>query len=47
MTDSVSLTVNGRPEVLRVEGAETLASALRRELQLYGVREACGIGIVR
>jgi aerobic-type carbon monoxide dehydrogenase small subunit (CoxS/CutS family) len=45
MTDSVSLTVNGRPEVLRVEGAETLASALRRELQLYGVREACGIGV--
>lgn len=45
MTNAVSLRVNGRPEVLRVEGTETLAMALRRELQLYGVREACGIGV--
>jgi len=45
MSDTISLTVNGRPETLRVDGAETLAATLRRELQLFGVREACGIGI--
>jgi aerobic-type carbon monoxide dehydrogenase small subunit (CoxS/CutS family) len=45
MTDVVELTVNGRPELLRVEGTETLLEALRRELQLFGVREACGLGV--
>lgn len=45
MSVAISLTVNGRPETLEVDGAETLASALRRELQLHGVREACGIGV--
>jgi aerobic-type carbon monoxide dehydrogenase small subunit (CoxS/CutS family) len=41
----VTLTVNGRTEELEVEPAETLAQALRRELRLHGVREACGIGV--
>ena len=45
MTETISLTVNGRPEVVAFEGAESLAAALRRELQLFGVREACGIGV--
>lgn len=45
MSATISLTVNGRPETLSVEGAESLAAALRRELQLFGVREACGIGV--
>ena len=45
MSEHVRLTVNGQVEVLLVEGAETLAEALRRELRLFGVREACGIGV--
>ncbi len=45
MTAPVGLTVNGVAEVLVVEGAETLAEALRRELRLFSVREACGIGV--
>jgi aerobic-type carbon monoxide dehydrogenase small subunit (CoxS/CutS family) len=45
VTDRVQLTVNGRPEALRVEGSETLLEALRRGLHLTGVREACGIGV--
>jgi aerobic-type carbon monoxide dehydrogenase small subunit (CoxS/CutS family) len=45
MTDTIELTVNGRLESLRVEGHETLLEALRRQLQLFGVREACGLGV--
>ena len=45
MTTSVQLTVNGIVEVLDVDGAETLAEALRRELRLFSVREACSIGV--
>lgn len=45
MSDRIELTVNGRSEVLRVEGTETLLTTLRRELQLMGVRETCGIGV--
>jgi len=45
LTSTIALTVNGRSEVLRVEGTETLAEALRRELRLFGIREACGIGV--
>lgn len=45
MTTTVQLTVNGRSEVLTVEGDETLLDALRRELRLMSVREACGIGM--
>jgi carbon-monoxide dehydrogenase small subunit len=45
MTEFVRLTVNGGIEDLRVQGAESLAEALRRETRLFGVREACGIGV--
>jgi aerobic-type carbon monoxide dehydrogenase small subunit (CoxS/CutS family) len=45
MTERIELTVNGRDEVLRVEDGDTLVEALRRELSLFGVREACGIGV--
>jgi len=45
MSSSISLTVNGRAEVLRFEPTETLLEALRRELLLTSVREACGIGV--
>jgi aerobic-type carbon monoxide dehydrogenase small subunit (CoxS/CutS family) len=42
---TVRLTVNGVAETLQVEGAESLAEALRRELLLYSVREVCSLGI--
>jgi aerobic-type carbon monoxide dehydrogenase small subunit (CoxS/CutS family) len=45
LTRSIELTVNGRPEVLEVDPTETLAQALRRELRLFGLREACTIGV--
>lgn len=45
MSETVSLTVNGRPEALATSGAETLLEVLRRELLLTSVREACGIGM--
>jgi len=45
MTTTLSLTVNGRAEAIEVEGDETLLDALRRELLLISVREACGIGV--
>jgi aerobic-type carbon monoxide dehydrogenase small subunit (CoxS/CutS family) len=41
----VSVTVNGRPEVLEVRATETLLEALRQELLLTSVREACGVGM--
>ena len=45
MTAPIELTVNGVAEVLDVEGAETLAEALRREFRLFSVRETCAIGV--
>lgn len=45
MSERVTLTVNGRAERLAVEGTESLAEALRRDLRLHGVREVCGIGV--
>jgi aerobic-type carbon monoxide dehydrogenase small subunit (CoxS/CutS family) len=42
---TVSLTVNGRAEVVDTDGSETLLEALRRDLLLTSVREACGIGV--
>ncbi len=45
MTVLVRLTVNGTAEEIEVEGGETLAEALRRELRLFSVREACGLGV--
>jgi carbon-monoxide dehydrogenase small subunit len=40
----LSLTVNGRPLETTFSGSETLHQVLRR-LQLFSVREACGLGI--
>lgn len=37
--------VNGDDVELRCDPLEALAPVLRRELHLYGVREACGIGV--
>ena len=45
MTVDIRVTVNGHDEVLFVDPAESLLDALRRELGLIGVREACGLGI--
>jgi carbon-monoxide dehydrogenase small subunit len=42
---TVSLTVNGRPERLVARAHHTLVDALRDNLQLYGVREGCGVGM--
>src|ERR1700686_1421069 len=40
----LSLTVNGRPEVVRVYPMERLLDVLRHELGLTGVKEGCGEG---
>lgn len=45
MSMTVRLTVNGREEEIATEPGETLLEALRRELLLTSVREACGIGV--
>jgi aerobic-type carbon monoxide dehydrogenase small subunit (CoxS/CutS family) len=45
MGTTVQLTVNGRAEVIEALDDETLLEALRRELLLTSVREACGIGM--
>ncbi len=45
MSTTVQVTVNGRDELLRAEPTDTLVEALRRDLQLMSVREACGIGV--
>jgi aerobic-type carbon monoxide dehydrogenase small subunit (CoxS/CutS family) len=45
VTELVELSVNGRIELVRAEPTETLLEVLRRELQLLGVREACGLGV--
>ena len=45
MAALVELTVNGRPVTAKTEHGETLLELLRRELRLFSVREACGLGI--
>jgi aerobic-type carbon monoxide dehydrogenase small subunit (CoxS/CutS family) len=45
MSVHIELSVNGVVEVLTVDGVETVAEALRRELRLFSVREACEIGV--
>lgn len=42
---TVALTVNGRHERLRARADHTLVDMLRSELQLYSVREGCGVGM--
>jgi aerobic-type carbon monoxide dehydrogenase small subunit (CoxS/CutS family) len=39
------VTVNGRVEALRARAHHTLVDVLRDQLQLYGVREGCGVGM--
>lgn len=45
MERAVSLTVNGQPQELRVNDADTLLEVLRDRLKLWSVREACGVGV--
>jgi carbon-monoxide dehydrogenase small subunit len=45
MTELITLTVNGRAEIIAARPEETLLEVLRRQFQLFGVREACSIGI--
>jgi len=42
---TISAVVNGRPEQLRARPEHTLVDALRNNLQLYSVREGCGVGM--
>ena len=44
MKREVVLHVNGREEKLYLEDADTLLEALRDHLQLWSVREGCGVG---
>lgn len=41
----VELHINGMREEVLVETHHTLLEVLRRELKLFGTREACGIGM--
>jgi len=41
----LSLHVNGRTERVRARSHHTLLQVLRDELNLYGVREGCGVGM--
>jgi xanthine dehydrogenase YagT iron-sulfur-binding subunit len=43
-TDSVTFTVNGRAEEVRVSPRRTLLAALREDLHLTGAKEGCGVG---
>jgi aerobic-type carbon monoxide dehydrogenase small subunit (CoxS/CutS family) len=45
MSTTITIRVNSRDEVVDVGDTETLLEALRRELLLTSVREACGIGM--
>lgn len=42
---TLRLTVNGRNERVRARAHHTILQVLRDELNLYGVREGCGIGM--
>jgi len=42
---TLSLTVNGRSERVRARAHHTILQVLRDELNLYGVREGCGVGM--
>jgi aerobic-type carbon monoxide dehydrogenase small subunit (CoxS/CutS family) len=41
----IALQVNGAEHMVHAGLSETLLDVLRRELRLFGVREACGIGM--
>jgi aerobic-type carbon monoxide dehydrogenase small subunit (CoxS/CutS family) len=40
----IRLTVNGRPEEIRVSTRRSLLQALREDLHLTGAKEGCGLG---
>jgi aerobic-type carbon monoxide dehydrogenase small subunit (CoxS/CutS family) len=42
---TLEMTVNGRVERLRARPQHTLVDVLRNNLQLYSVREGCGVGM--
>lgn len=42
---TLTLRVNGRTERVRARSHHTILQVLRDELQLYGVREGCGVGM--
>lgn len=42
---TLDLQVNGRPERVRARAHHTILQVLRDELNLYGVREGCGVGM--
>jgi aerobic-type carbon monoxide dehydrogenase small subunit (CoxS/CutS family) len=42
---TLTLTVNGRTERVRARAHHTILQVLRDELNLYGVREGCGVGM--
>ncbi|MEA2623924.1 MAG: aerobic carbon-monoxide dehydrogenase small subunit [Chloroflexota bacterium] len=42
---SFEVTVNGRREQLHARTHHTLVDVLRNQLQLFGVREGCGVGM--
>jgi len=42
---TLTLTVNGRNERVRARAHHTILQVLRDELNLYGVREGCGVGM--
>jgi aerobic-type carbon monoxide dehydrogenase small subunit (CoxS/CutS family) len=41
---TVTVTVNGQPEELRVPPRRTLLQSLREDLHLTGTKEGCGVG---
>ena len=41
----LTLTVNGRTERVRARAHHTILQVLRDELNLFGVREGCGVGM--
>jgi aerobic-type carbon monoxide dehydrogenase small subunit (CoxS/CutS family) len=45
MNKTIILNVNGLQEEITVATHDTLLEAIRRELRLFGTREACGIGM--
>lgn len=42
---TLTLNVNGRTERVRARAHHTILQVLRDELNLYGVREGCGVGM--
>jgi aerobic-type carbon monoxide dehydrogenase small subunit (CoxS/CutS family) len=44
MQREITLRINDRDETLVVEDADTLLDVLRDRLQLWSVRESCGVG---